>query len=299
MKASLFPWRALLLLLAWLAGMDAACAGPVLERIKASGRIHLGYIEDSSPFSLVDAKGKPVGYALDLCLKLAEAVRKQLDLKALTPEFVLLTTSNRFTMIAEGKADMECGSTTNNAERRKKVAFTIPHYVTGARYMVRADSEIRELANFEGRTLVSTAGTTPLKRAQEKNREGLLRIKIVEASDFNRAVEMVEKGEADGFTMDDVLLYGLIANRPDPSRLKVVGKFLTVEPLAIMFSRDDAELKRILDDEMRRLIFSHEAHAIYDRWFMQPIPPKNRALNLQMNYLLRDFWKFPSDAVPE
>jgi ABC-type amino acid transport substrate-binding protein len=109
---------------------------------------------------------------------------------------------------------------------------------------------------------------------------------------------MVEKGEADGFAMDDVLLYGLISGRPDPGKLKVVGKFLTIEPLAIMLSKDDAELKRIADDEMKRLIATREAHTIYERWFLRPIPPKNRPLNLPMNYLLRDFWKYPTDQVP-
>ena len=109
---------------------------------------------------------------------------------------------------------------------------------------------------------------------------------------------MVESGEADGFAMDDVLLYALIAGRPDPSKFKVVGKFLTIEPLAIMLSKDDPEFKHVIDDEMKRLINSREAYKVYERWFMQPIPPKNTSLNLPMNYLLKDFWKYPTDLVP-
>ncbi|MFM8898929.1 MAG: amino acid ABC transporter substrate-binding protein [Burkholderiales bacterium] len=286
-------WAALLVCLPL-----AANAGPVLDRIKQSGKIVLAHRESSVPFSYLDANKRPVGYAMDLCLKLAEAVRKKLDIKTITPEYVMVTGATRIPTIAEGKADLECGSTTNNAERREKVVFTVPHHITGARYAVRADSKIQELKDFEGLKLVSTKGTTPLKAIDRANRDGLLRINILEAPDHARALEMVEKGEADGFAMDDVLLYGLIAGRPDPSKFKVVGKFLTIEPLAIMLPKNDPEFKKIVDDEMKRLIRDKEAHAIYERWFMKPIPPKNLPLNLPMNYLTKDFWKYPTDQVP-
>lgn len=273
--------------------------GPALDRIKKTGRMVLAHRESAVPFSYLDADKKPVGYALDLCMKLAEAVRKKLDMKVLGLDFVPVTPANRIAMMVEGKADMECGATTNNAERRQKVAFTVPHYITGARYMVRADSPIDQLAMFEHRKLVSTQGTTPLKLVQQANTDRLLGITILEVPDHGKAVEMVLKGEADGFVMDDVQLYGLIAGSPDPAKLKVVGKFLTIEPLAIMLRRDDPELKKIVDDEMKRLINGHEAHALYERWFNKPIPPGNRPLNLPMSYLLKDFWRFPSDWVPE
>jgi len=276
----------------------AAWAGPALDRIKQTGKVVLAVRESSVPFSYLTPDKKPVGYAVDLCVKAVEAVRQKLALKALTPQYLLVTPANRMAMVAEGKADMECGSTTNNTERRATVAFTVPHYITGARYMVRADSEIADLSQFEKKKLVSTKGTTPLKAIDQSNRERLIGITILEAPDHARAVEMVEKGVADGFAMDDVLLYGLIAGRPDPSKLKVVGKFLTIEPLAIMLPKDDPELKKIVDDEMKRMIRSREAHAIYERWFLQPIPPQNTALNLPMNYLLKDFWKYPTDQVP-
>ncbi|WP_047197433.1 amino acid ABC transporter substrate-binding protein [Caldimonas brevitalea] len=275
-----------------------AHAGPVIERIRASGKVQIAHRESSVPFSYLDADRKPVGYAVDICLRLVEAVRKKLELKALEPAFVMATPANRVQLVAEGKADLECGSTTNNAERRKTVAFTVPHYITGARYLVRADSQIEDLPQFEGKRLVSTKGTTPLKAVDQANQERMMRISLLEAPDHAKAVEMVEKGEADGFAMDDVLLYGLAASRPDPSKLKVVGKFLTIEPLAIMLSRDDAEFKKIIDDEMKRLIQSRELHTVYERWFQRPIPPRNVTLNLPMNYLLRDFWRYPTDQVP-
>lgn len=276
----------------------AAQAGPALDRIKQSGKIVIAHRESSVPFSYLDENKKPVGYAVDLCLKLAEAVRKKLAMPSIQTKFLLVTTSTRIPAIVDGQADFECGSTTNNAERREKVAFTIPHYITGARYMIRADSPIFELKDFNSRKLVSTKDTTPLKAINRAKSTGLVNATILEAPDHARAVEMVEKKQADGFAMDDVLLYGLIAGRPDPSKLKVVGKFLTIEPLAIMLPKNDPELKTVVDAEMRRLIYSKEAHTIFDRWFNQPIPPKNLPLNLPMNYLLKDFWKFPTDKVP-
>jgi glutamate/aspartate transport system substrate-binding protein len=274
-----------------------ASAGPVLDEIRTKGRIVIAHRESSVPFSFVDG-GKPVGYAVDLCKRVAEAVRTKLGLKTLAVEFVKVTPADRIPVIVERRADLECGSTTNNAERRQKVAFTVAHYVTGARYLVRADSEIGDLQGFQGKKLVSTTGTTPLKAIVQANKERLLGITVVEAPDHARAVEMVEKGEVDGFAMDDVLLYGLRAARPDPGKLKVVGKFLTVEALAIMLSKDDPEFKQIVDDEMKRLVASREAYSLYDRWFTQPIPPKNAALNIPMNYLLKDLWKYPTDWGP-
>jgi ABC-type amino acid transport substrate-binding protein len=295
------PTRSLAIacLAAILAGLaPGSQAGPVLDRIKETGRIVIAHRESSVPFSYLDAARKPVGYSIDLCLRLAEAVRKKVGLATLTTEYLMVTPANRIAVVAEGKADIECGSTTNNAERRQKVAFTVPHYIAGARYMVRSDSAISELAGFDKRKLVSTKGTTPLKAIDQANRERLMGITVLEAPDHSRAVAMVLSGEADGFAMDDVLLYGLIAGQADPGKLKVVGKFLTIEPLAMMLGKDDPEFKRVLDDEMKRLIASREAHAVYDRWFLRAIPPKNTALNLPMNYLLKDFWRYPTDTVP-
>jgi ABC-type amino acid transport substrate-binding protein len=273
--------------------------GPVIDRVKSGGAIVIAHRESSVPFSYLDGNKKPVGYALDLCIKLAEAVRAKLGAKGGEGvTLTMVTPANRISIIAEGKADMECGSTTNNKERREKVAFTVPHFITGARMLVRADSKATVLEDLKGKTVVSTKGTTPLKAVDSANKERLMGLTIVEAPDHARAIEMVEKGEADAFVMDDVLLYGLAANRPNPNALKVVGKFLTTEPLAIMLPKNDPEFKKIIDEEMKRLVRSREIYAIYDKWFAKPIPPNNTALNLPVSYLLRDFWKYPTDVVP-
>ena len=286
-------------LAAALSSFAAFAQASVLDRINAGGKLVIAHRESSVPFSYIDAKtGKPMGYALDLCLQLAEVVRRQTGKKDMAVEFMTVTSANRITMIEQGKADLECGSTTNNAERRQKVAFTIPHFITGARLLVKADSSIDRVEDLNGKRLVSTKGSTPLKAADQANRERLMGITILEAPDHARALEMVEKGEADAFVMDDVLLYGLAAGRPDPKALKVVGRFMTTEPLAIMLPRNDPEFKKLVDEEMRRLITSREIYPIYDKWFNQPIPPTNTALNLPVSYLLRDFWKYPTDQVP-
>lgn len=275
-----------------------AGAEPVLQRVSGGGALVIAHRESSVPFSYLSPDKKPIGYAVDLCLRVAEAVRKKTGMKNMPVEFLQVTPANRIAVIEQGKADLECGSTTNNAERRQKVAFTIPHFITGARLLVPASSKAERIEDLNGKKLVSTKGTTPLKAVEAANRERLLNISILEAPDHAKAVEMVEKGEAEAFVMDDVLLFGLRAGRPNPAALKVVGKFLTTEPLAIMLPKNDPEFKKVVDDEVRRLIQSREINAIYDKWFMKPIPPKNTALHLEQSYLLRDFWKYPTDFVP-
>jgi ABC-type amino acid transport substrate-binding protein len=289
--------------LAWgiaaLCCASAASAQGVLERVSGGGKMVIAHRESSVPFSYIDTKtGKPVGYAMDLCLRLADVVRKKTGKKDMQVEFLAVTPANRIAMIEQGKADMECGSTTNNAERRQKVAFTVPHFITGARLLVKSASTIDRVEDLNGKKLVSTKGTTPLKAADQANRERLMGITILEAPDHAKAVEMVEKGEADAFVMDDVLLYGLAAGRPNPSALKVVGRFMTTEPLAIMLPKNDPEFKKLVDEEMRRLITSRDIYPIYEKWFAKPIPPNNTTLNLPVSYLLRDFWKYPTDQVP-
>ncbi|MEO6294176.1 MAG: amino acid ABC transporter substrate-binding protein [Burkholderiaceae bacterium] len=287
-----------LLVLNLLLGASALHAETVLERVAGGGKLIIAHRESSIPFSYLDGNKKPVGYALDLCLKLADAVQKKVGVKAMPVEFLMVTSANRISVIETGKADLECGSTTNNAERRQKVGFTIPHFITGARLLVRANSTVERIEDLNGKNLVSTKGSTPLKAAEQANRERLLGVNILEAPDHAKAVEMVENSAAEAFVMDDVLLFGLASNRPNPAALKVVGKFLTTEPLAIMLPKSDPEFKKVVDTEMRRLIQSGEIYPIYAKWFSKPIPPNNQALNMPISYLLKDFWKYPTDIVP-
>ncbi len=289
-------WRALL-------GAAALCCAVashagVLDRIAAGGKLMVAYRSDASPFAFKDAAGRPAGYAVELCQHVADAVRRKTGRKDMDVTYVPVTVGSRIETIAQGRADLECGSTTNNAERRQTVAFTIPHFITGTRLLVKASSTIDRVEDMAGRRLVTTRGTTAQRAAQQLNRERALQLVLLESPDDRHAVDMVEKGEADAFATDDVLLYAFAAERPDPKSLKVVGKFMTAEALAIMLPKGDPEFKKVVDDEMRRLITTREIYPIYDRWFIQPIPPSNRALNLPVSYLLREFWKYPSDQVP-
>ena len=298
MKVQHWKWAQRLVALGCLLAAPVQ-ATTVLERVSAGGKLVIAHRESSVPFSYVDSQsGKPVGYAVDLCLRLAEVVRQKTGKKDMQVEFLQVTAANRLTVVEQGKADMECGSTTNNAERRQKVGFTIPHFITGARLLVKAGGPIDKIEDLNGKKLVSTKGTTPLKAVDQANRERLMGITILEASDHAKGVEMVEQGEADAFLMDDVLLYGLAAGRPNPKALKVVGRFMTTEPLAIVLPKNDPDFKKLVDAEMRRLITSRDIYPIYDKWFNQPIPPNNTVLNLPVSYLLRDFWKYPTDQVP-
>jgi ABC-type amino acid transport substrate-binding protein len=270
---------------------------PVLDRIRSTGHIVLAHRETSVPFSYYDANKKPIGFAVDLCKDLAETVRKHLGMKTLEIVYLPVSTATRIQAVVDGKADLECGTTTNNAERREKVAFTVPHYVTGSRYLVRSDSPIEELDGFANHVLVTTPNSTQFKAIDKANHDHLMHIDLQVAPDNARAMQMVTAGQADGFAMDDVQLYGLIAESADPRKYKVVGKFLTIEPLAIMLSKSDPAFKKVVDDEMKRLIRSGEAETLYNRWFLKPIPPRNVSMNLPMNYLLRDSWRYPSDIV--
>ncbi len=284
------------------AALLAACTmfharASVIDVLRAGGPLIIAHRESSVPFSYLD-EGKPVGYAMDLCMKIGEALRRKAGVASLKYQYLLVTSANRVAAIESGKAHLECGSTTNNAERRQKVAFAIPHFVTGSRLLVRSGSTVERIEDLMNKKVVSTTGTTPLKVLEQYNRERLLRLDILQASDHARAVEMVEQGEAEAFVMDDVLLYGLAMQRPRPEALKVVGKFLTTEALAVMLPKGDGELKKVADDEIRRMIYSGEMMALYDKWFTRPIPPRNASLGMPASYLLKDFWKYPSDFVP-
>jgi len=275
-----------------------AAGAPVLQRIQQTGVIHIAHRESSVPFSFV-ADGKPVGYAVDLCLKVADAVRTALKMPGLRVEWVPVTPANRIPAIVEGKADLECGSTTNNRERREQVAFTIPHYIAGSRMIVKSNSGISKWSDLRGKTVVSTTGTTPLAMVRKMDEGGVMQWHVIEAKDHAQAFSMVESGKADAFVMDDVLLFGLRANAANPGDFQVTGEMLTVEPYAIMLSKQDAEFKKVVDKALVASIYDQETERLYKKWFQSPIPPHGIKLDIPMSYLLRDSFKFPSDKVAD
>lgn len=274
-----------------------AHAGDTLSRIRETQTITIAHREASVPFSYLDTNKKPIGYAVDLCLKLAEAVRRELKLSQLNIRYLPVTPTTRIPAIVEGKADLECGSTTNNAERRQQVAFTIPHFVAAARMVVRADSGIKNWSDLRDKRVVTTKGTTTVKLLNDRDKVRSLGLRLIEGRDHAESFGMVEKGEAESFPMDDVLLFGLRANAQKPDDFIIVGDALSAEPYAIMLRKGDAPFKALVDREMGRIIHDGEVYKLYDRWFRNPIPPKGMNMNMPVGHLLRDTFRFPTDKV--
>ena len=303
-RRALVRFAAPLLALCGLAAalVPGAAAADVLDKLRQGKPIVIAHRESSIPFSYLDAQGRPVGYAIDLCLKAVEAVRRELRLPELKVEWLMVTPANRIEAITGSRADMECGSTTNNAERRRQVAFSIPHFFASARMVVKNISGIHTWDDLRGKTAVSTRGTTNVKSLRVKDEQRVLKLNIIEAKDHAEAFDMVAAGRAAAFAMDDVLLFGLRAQAPRPEEYAVVGQMLSIEPYAIMLPKDDPEFKKIVDREVARMIVDNEIHALYRKWFQQPIPTrqagKSLILNMPMGYILRDSFKYPTDQVP-
>ncbi|MFZ6863315.1 amino acid ABC transporter substrate-binding protein [Undibacterium sp. Ji67W] len=279
-------------------GIPLSCAADTISNIKATQTITIAHRESSVPFSyLVD--GKPVGYSMDICLKFVDAIKKELKLPQLKVNYLLVTSNNRIPAIIDGKADIECGSTTNNAERRKQVSFTIPHFFAATRMLVRSDAGIKNWPDLKDKKVVTTKGTTTVKLLNDRDKVRGLNVRFLEGSDHSESFSMVEKFQADAFVIDDVLLYGLRANNANPEKFIVVGDALSTEPYAIMLRKDDPAFKDLLDREMARLMNDGEFTKLYDKWFKKPIVPKGINLNMPMGFLLRDNIRFPSDKVAD
>jgi ABC-type amino acid transport substrate-binding protein len=294
-KARAFGWACSLLVLGCTTSTNAQTSA--LDRIRASGTVVLAHREASIPFSYL-AEGKPVGYALDLCHQVAEALARQAGARSFRIDYKLVTPANRLDVIESGKADLECGSTTNTAKRRERVAFTIPHFVASARLMVLTSSGYERIEDLRGKVVASTTGTTNIDSVAQHARLKGVDVRVEQSRDHAEGVAWVGEGKVDAFAMDDVLLYSLRATASKPEALKIIGKSITIEPYAIAFQRNDEVLKRIVDTEMRRLIATGELHRLYAKWFQNPIPPKGVNLNMRMPYLLADSLHFPSDFVP-
>jgi ABC-type amino acid transport substrate-binding protein len=276
-----------------------AVQADTLSKIRETQSITIAHREASVPFSYLDDNKKAVGYAVDLCLKIADAVKRELKLSKLDVFFLPVTPSSRIAALTEGKADLECGSTTNNAERRKQVSFTIPHFIAASRMVVRSDSGIKNWSDLRDKRVVTTKGTTTVKLLTDRDKVRALSLKLVEGADHAESFGKVERGEAEAFPMDDVLLYGLRAKAKSPSSFIVVGDPLSTEPYAIMLRKDDMPFKALVDREMARIINDGELSKLYEKWFMHPVPPAGLNMNMPMGYLLRDTLRFPTDKVAD
>lgn len=284
-------------LLAALAFSTAAAAQEgTLKKIKDSGSITIGHRDASVPFSYYDDKQQPVGYTLDICARVVEAVKKQTGVQNLKVNYQLVTSANRIPLMANGTIDLECGSTTNNLARQEQVWFATTHFVTANRFVSKRASKIGKLTDLKGKTIVSTAGTTNIKQITELNGQQNLGMNIISANGHAEAFQMVETGRAVAFVMDDILLYSLVAQSRSPKDYVISAEALSIEPYGIMLRKDDAAFKKVVNGAINALYKSGEINKIYDRWFLKPVPPKSINLNVPMSAQLKKVIANPTDS---
>ena len=284
------------------AGLGVTQAGAeeltgTLKNIKDTGAITLGFRDSSIPFSYLDDNQRPVGFAMDICYKVVDAIKSELKLDKLEVKLNPVTSSTRIPLLANGTIDLECGSTTNNAERQKQVSFTNTHYLTASRFVSKKASKLDMIDDLKGKSVVSTAGTTNIKQLTEANAARNLGITIIPAKDHAEAFLMVETDRAAAFVMDDILLASLIAGSKDPSAYAISkDAFSKPEPYGIMLRKDDPAFKKVVDGATAKLYTSGEGLKLYDKWFTQKIPPKGLNLNTPISPELKAEFAKPSDS---
>lgn len=261
-----------------------------LKKIKDSGSVTLGYRESSLPFSYLNARRQPIGYSIDLCLEIVEEVKEALGIEHISVKFAPVTPQNRIDVVAGGKIDLECGSTTNNLERQKRVSFSPVIFVSGTKVMVRRPVAIRSYLDLKEKTVAVTAGTTNQAAMKTLSDKQALGMRFAVAKDHAQAFALLEKSKVDAFATDDVLLYGLIAKSGRAREFQVVGEFLSYDPYGIMYRRDDPQFGDVVKSAFERLATSRELEQIYNKWFLARLPTGER-LNLAMSAQLRSIFE--------
>ncbi|MDD5296365.1 MAG: glutamate/aspartate ABC transporter substrate-binding protein [Rhodocyclaceae bacterium] len=272
-----------------------ALADGTLNKIKDSGTISLGHRESSIPFSYYDDKQQVVGYSQELMLKVVDAVKAELKLPQLNIKLIPVTSQNRIPLVQNGTVDIECGSTTNNSERAKQVAFSNSIFVIGTRLMTKKDSGIRDFADLAGKNVVTTAGTTSERLLRNLNESRKLGMNIISAKDHGESFLTLETGRAVAFMMDDALLYGEMAKAKRPGDWVVTGTPQSYEAYGCMMRKDDPAFKKLVDATLAKAMTSGEAGKIYQKWFMNPIPPKGLNLNFPLSEAVANIYKTPTD----
>jgi glutamate/aspartate transport system substrate-binding protein len=288
-----------------LALAAACCAGHAgaeeltgtLKKIKETGSITLGFRDSSIPFSYLDDNQKPIGFAIDICYKIVDAVKRELKLDKLEVEFNPVTSSTRIPLLANGTIDLECGSTTNNADRERQVAFTNTHFLTATRFVSKKSSKLNSIDDLKGKTVASTSGTTNIKQLTEANAARNLGINIVPAKEHAESFLLVETDRAVAAVLDDILLASFVAGSKDPSAYVIsTDAFSKPEPYGIMLRKDDPAFKKVVDGATAALYQSADGQMLYDKWFMQKIPPKGLNLNTPIGPELKHEFAKPSDS---
>lgn len=280
------------------AGCAFAQAGDTLAKIKSSGSVTLG-VRESSGLGYTLGNGKYVGFHTEMGERVLADIQKQLGLPKLEVKYQPVTSQNRIPLVQNGTVDIECGSTTNNLARQKDVAFAVTTYVEEVRIAVNAKSGINGIKDLNGKTLVTTTGTTSVQTLRKNKRADGLTFKEVMGKDHADSFLMLETGRADAFIMDGSILAANISKSKNPGDYKIVGEVLSVEPIACMLRKDDPAFKKAVDDSIKRQIADGSLGKLYDKWFMQPIPPANVKIGLPLSDATKDAWANPNDKPME
>jgi glutamate/aspartate transport system substrate-binding protein len=275
-----------------------AQANDTLAKVKASGEITMGVRDSSGALSYTLGDGKYAGFHYELCQRIVANVEKAVG-KKLTVKYLPVTSQNRIPLVQNGTVDIECGSTTNNATRQKDVAFALTTYVEEVRIAVKANSGITSLAQLNGKKVATTTGTTSVQLLRKHERAQNVNFNEVFGKDHSESFLLLESGRADAFVMDGQILAGNIATSKNPADYKIVGEVISVEPIAIMLRKDDPAFKKVADDTLRDMMKSGEIAKAYDKWFVQPIPPKNTRVGLPVSEATKNAWANPNDKPLE
>jgi glutamate/aspartate transport system substrate-binding protein len=285
--------------IALAANAAQAQATDTLKKIKDSGSATMGVRESSGALSYTLGDGKYTGFHYEVCQKVLADVQKQLGLAKLDIKYQPVTSQNRIPLVQNGTVDLECGSTTNNATRQKDVAFAPTLYVEEVRIAVKANSGITSIANLTGKTVATTTGTTSVQLLRKHERANNVDIKELMGKDHSDSFLLLESGRADAFVMDGQILAGLISKSKAPADYRIVGEVISVEPIGIMYRKDDAAFKKAVDDSVKAMAKSGDVAKLYDKWFLQPIPPTNTKVGLPASELTKAAWANPSDKPLE
>jgi ABC-type amino acid transport substrate-binding protein len=275
--------------------LAATAHADTLKKVAETGKISIAYREASVPFSYLAGSGKAVGFSADLSDAIVAEVKKRVNKPDLEVDYKSVTSQNRIPLLVNGTIDLECGSTTNNSTRAQDVAFAINHFYTGTRLLTKKSSKIKDYPDLAKKTVASTTGTTNAQVIRKYNTEKNLGMDVVLGKDHDDSMLLVDNGRALAFAMDDILLFGLMANAKNPAEWEVVGESLQVEPYACMLRKNDPQFKALVDGVITSMMKSGQFEKLYSKWFTSPIPPKNINLNLPMSQQLRDNVKAPSD----
>ena len=270
-----------------------------LKKIKDSGSITLGHRESSIPFSYYDDKQQVIGYSHELMLKVVDGIKAELKLAKLDTKLMPVTSANRITLVQNGTVDIECGSTTNNTERQKQVAFSTSIFVIGTKLLAKKGAGIQDFADLAGKNVVTTAGTTSERLIRKMNEDKGMKMNIISAKDHGESFLTLETGRAVAFMMDDALLYGEMAKAKKPADWVVVGTAQSKEAYGCMLRKDDPGFKKVVDAALSKAMTSGDAEKIYAKWFMNPIPPKGLNLNMPLSDDMKALLKAPNDKAFE